>query len=131
MIWWTERYKVAMTLVVFAIGLMTMYACHPANAHDLSKPELDKWFQGLSSPNGGLCCDGRDAKELDDSDWDTKDNHYRVRLNGEWYDVPDNAVVKEKNLVGRALVWVLAVPMSSYVAGRRATIKCFLPGTWS
>jgi hypothetical protein len=68
MIWWTERYKVALTLVVFAIGLMAMYACHPANAHDLSKPELDKWFQGLSSKQGGLCCNGREAKELDDSE---------------------------------------------------------------
>jgi hypothetical protein len=70
----------------------------------------------------GHCCQKSEAKALDDSDWDTKDSHYRARLNGDWYDVPDNAVVKEPNLVGQALVWV-------YAYGGALTIRCFLPGT--
>ena len=97
-----------------------------AHAHDPNRADLDKWFQGLSSKQGGLCCHGREAKELDDSDWDTKDAHYRVRLNGNWYDVPNNAVVKEKNLVGRALIWI-----SFNYSGGGVTIRCFMPGTWS
>ena len=44
---------------------------------------------------------------------------------GVWYDVPDNAVVKEKNRFGRALVW------AGYHYSRGVTIRCFLPGTWS
>ena len=97
-------------------------------AHDMNRTELDMWFEKLSSPGNGLCCKGEEAKELDDSDWDTKDNHYRVRLNGNWHDVPDYAVVKEKNLVGRALVWVYVQRPLGEI---RITIKCFLPGTWS
>ena len=31
--------------------------------------------------------------------------HYRVRLNGEWIVVPDNAVVTEPNKFGPAVVW--------------------------
>jgi hypothetical protein len=107
------------------IGALLVVACSCANAHDLKRADLDKWFEGLKSISGGLCCAGREAKELDDSDWDTKDNHYRARLNGNWYDVPDNAVVKERNLVGRALLWV--TPQ----VGHAPTIRCFMPGTWS
>jgi hypothetical protein len=77
-----------------------------------------------------LCCSGKDYKELDDSDWDTVNSHYRVRLNGNWYDVPENAVVKEKNRFGRALVWT-AFTYSFSSGVRTMTIRCFLPGTWS
>ena len=31
--------------------------------------------------------------------------HYRLRLNGEWIVVPDNAVVTEPNKFGPAVVW--------------------------
>jgi hypothetical protein len=34
------------------------------------------------------CCDGTDAERVDDADWETKDGQYRVRINGEWVDVP-------------------------------------------
>lgn len=96
-----------------------------AHAHDPKRPELDGWFNGLQSAASGLCCNRTEARELDDSDWDTKDNHYRVRLNGNWLDVPERAVVKERNLVGRALVWV----HFGYTPQRVLTIRCFLPGT--
>jgi hypothetical protein len=89
-----------------------------AHAHDPKRPDLDKWFDGLTS--NVLCCDKKEVKELDDSDWDTQDGHYRVRLNGNWYVVPDAAVVKEPNKMGRALLWFNGV-----------IIRCFLPGTWS
>jgi hypothetical protein len=109
--------------VVVAIGLVVV---DRANAHDPNRPDLDNWFKGLRSDAIGLCCSGKDYKELDDSDWDTQDNHYRVRLDGKWQDVPANAVVKEKNRYGRALVW------TAFSYGRNTiTIRCFLPGTWS
>ena len=38
--------------------------------------------------------------------------HYRVRLEGEWYDVPDDAVITEPNRVGRTMVW----PIRGYQA---------------
>jgi hypothetical protein len=110
------------------LPVLLLVGCSIADAHDQKRPDLDSWFNGLQSAGSGLCCHGREAKELDDSDWDTKDAHYRVRLNGDWYDVPDNAVVKERNLVGHALVWVY---VHRYGEMPILTIRCFLPGTWS
>jgi len=52
---------------------------------------LKSWFDQLASGNG-LCCSFADGFRVDDVDWDTQDGHYRVRLNGEWIVVPDNAV---------------------------------------
>jgi hypothetical protein len=58
----------------------------------ISAPELNGWYASLHSGKGP-CCEGADAKRVDDVDWDTKDDHYRVRIDGEWVDVPKDAVV--------------------------------------
>ena len=50
------------------------------------------------------------------------DSGYRVRLKGEWIDVPPNAIVKEPNRYGPAVVW----PYQD-VDGK-TKIRCFLPG---
>ena len=34
-----------------------------------------------------------------------KDGHYRVRIEGDWVDVPEDAVITEPNRVGRTMVW--------------------------
>ena len=98
-------------------------------AHDHNRPELNSWFTGLHSGKG-YCCDGSDALSIEDADWDSKDGHYRVRIDVsretdktdmEWVDVPDDAVITEPNKYGRALVW----PIYGYVG---VSIRCFLPG---
>ena len=53
----------------------------------------------------------------------SKDGHYRVRLEGEWLDVPDEAVITEPNRVGRTMVW----PITRLWRDRR--IRCFMPGS--
>jgi hypothetical protein len=83
---------------------------------------LKAWFDSLHSKSGGACCSNADGLALSDVDWDTKDGHYRVRLDGAWIDVPADAVITEPNRAGRTMVW------SYYVQGR-PTIRCFLPGT--
>jgi len=65
---------------------------------------LKSWFDRLASGNG-LCCSFADGFRVDDVDWDTQDDHYRVHLQGEWIVVPDNAVVTEPNKFGPAVVW--------------------------
>ena len=82
---------------------------------------LKSWFDQLASGKG-LCCSFADGFRVDDVDWDTQDGHYRVRLNGEWIVVPDNAVVTEPNRFGPAVVW-------PYMDSDGQTqIRCFLPG---
>ena len=93
------------------------------------------WFDQLASGKG-LCCSFADGQSVADIDWDTKEvcgmskasllpdceQHYRVRLNGEWIVVPKEAEVSEPNKFGPAVVW-------PYLDSEGVTqIRCFLPG---
>jgi hypothetical protein len=84
---------------------------------------LHKWFDSLASGKGP-CCSFADGVSIEGVDWDTggPDGGYRVRLKGEWIDVPSNAVVKEPNRYGPTVVW----PYQD-VDGK-TQIRCFLPG---
>lgn len=91
------------------------------HAHDHEHPELNSWYQSLHSGKGP-CCDGSDAVRIADPDWETANGHYRVRIEGEWIDVPDEAVITEPNRIGRTMVW----PIKGYLG---VTIRCFMPGS--
>lgn len=97
------------------------------SAHDdgrYANSNLKAWFDQLASGNG-LCCSFADGVSIEDVDWDTRDGKYRVRLNGQWYVVPDAAVVTEPNKFGPAVVW-------PYQDASGATqIRCFLPSSMS
>jgi hypothetical protein len=90
---------------------------------------LKAWFDQLASKKG-LCCSFADGFSLADVDWDVQcataaaieQCRYRVRIEGEWTDVPDDAVITEPNRYGRAVVW-------PYKDASGATqIRCFMPG---
>lgn len=85
-------------------------------AHSPLKP----WFDQLRSAKG-LCCSDADGFAVSDPDWESRGGRYRVRLNGEWIDVPDDAVITEPNRAGRTMVW--PVPIVGGVG-----IRCFMPG---
>ena len=55
---------------------------------------LKSWFEKLASGKGACCADA-DGQALSDVDWQSSDGHYRVRLDNEWRDVPDAAVITE------------------------------------
>jgi hypothetical protein len=82
---------------------------------------LKPWFDSLKSGKG-LCCSDADGTALSDVDWESKDGRYRVRLDGEWVDVPDDAVITEPNRAGRTMVW----PLRGYTG---VSIRCFMPGS--
>ncbi|MBB4426172.1 hypothetical protein GGD66_004733 [Bradyrhizobium sp. CIR48] len=95
--------------------------------------DLKAWFDGLRSGKGP-CCSDADGSALADTDWDSKDGHYRVRLprygsrlEGQpqelvWVDVPEEALISEPNRVGRTMVW----PIYGYMG---VSIRCFMPGS--
>lgn len=85
-----------------------------------TSPELKKWFDKLASKRGP-CCSDADGFAISDVDWESKDGHYRVRLDGQWLDVPDDAVITEPNRVGRTMIWPIRYP-------DQIQIRCFLPG---
>ena len=95
----------------------------PALAHDPSHPELNGWFDKLASGRG-LCCSNADGFAVADPDWDSKNGHYRARLENKWIDVPDEALITEPNRAGRTMVWPM--PM---IEGDTIRIRCFMPGS--
>jgi hypothetical protein len=92
-----------------------------SQAHDHSRPDLNAWFDSLRSGKGP-CCSVADGTAIADADWESKSGHYRVRVEGEWYDVPEEAVITEPNRVGRTMVW----PIKGWGG---LTIRCFMPGS--
>jgi hypothetical protein len=65
---------------------------------------LKQWFETLASKKG-LCCSDADGTALSEVDWESRDGHYRVWLDGAWHDVPDDAVITVPNRAGKTMVW--------------------------
>jgi hypothetical protein len=118
---------VAFVVVVFVARILTLY---PAAARDLdgrfANSPLHSWFEGLRSGKGP-CCSDADGRALSDVDWESKDGHYRVYIDEAWWDVPDEAVIKEPNRAGRTMVW--PVYFSPQGGPLRIEIRCFMPGS--
>ena len=117
-----------MRIQVLSAFVLMLFAT-PSLSHDENHPNLDSWYTGLKSESGGFCCDGpgKDAVHLSEVDWESKDGHYRVFLEGKWWDVPDGAVLKEPNLSGQTLVWPIYYRDIHGVTDR-INIRCFIPG---
>lgn len=111
------------TLLIWAAALLAFaLSVHPIRAHDHSRPELNGWLKSLHSKAKTWCCDGNDTDTIED--WDTKGGRYRVKWQGLWYDVPDDALVEGPNKSGAPLLWM----SKGYMA---PTVRCFMPGTLS
>src|SRR5436190_13552970 len=110
------------------IGIIAALLIGNVRARDLdgryTSSPLKPWFDTLKSSGGSRCCSDADGTALSDIDWEAKDEKYRVRLNGEWIDVPDDAVVTEANRAGPTMVWPL-----NKLDGMG--IRCFMPGSMS
>lgn len=120
--WQDGSRELRKALIGALVLLAAMIAAWAAFAHDHNRPGLDSWYSALRSGKGP-CCGGPkiDATVLIDADWESKDGRYRVRIEGQWYDVPEDAVLSGPNLDGRTLVW----PIKGYGG---LTIRCFMPG---
>ena len=116
-----------MKRIVFGLTL-SLVSCLVGNvvARDLdgryANSPLKPWFDHLASGRG-LCCSMADGETVSDPDWESKDGHYRVRLEGAWIDVPDDAVITVPNLFGRTMVWPVRYE------GNGVAIRCFMPGS--
>jgi hypothetical protein len=120
-------------LVAFVFMLVVagrVLAPHPAAARDVdgryANSPLHSWFESLQSGKGP-CCSDADGTALSDVDWETKEGHYRVRVEGEWWNVPDEAVIKEPNRAGRTMVW--PIYYRAVNSPLRVEIRCFMPGS--
>jgi hypothetical protein len=90
---------------------------------------LRPWFEALKNKVGMYCCAGADGHPLDESEWDIKDNTYRVLLQGEWIVVPDDAVISGPNKFGKAIVWLWPQEVLAWGDPASNFIRCFIPGS--
>jgi hypothetical protein len=118
---WKTRSQIASAVLLLALVSHVGHARDPDGRYARSNPELKAWFDGLRSGKGP-CCSDADGTAVSDVDWESANGHYRVRLDGDWVDVPDEAVITEPNRVGRTMVW----PIRGYLG---VTIRCFMPGS--
>ena len=101
----------------------------PAYARDNGQwgdvdPDTAAWFKSVRAPSGLACCDVADGHPVDAQYRD--DRHWWAFFEGEWRQVPNEAVVKNAhNPMGRAVVWYAS---EGLVNGKRAFyIRCFAP----
>ena len=115
-----------MRLALRGLTLVLALFCGSALARDpdgrYADSPLKPWFDHLASGKG-LCCSVADGVALSDVDWETRDGHYRVRIDGAWIGVDEDAVITEPNRAGRTMVWPY------YADGKVLFILCFLPGS--
>ena len=113
------------TLTIGCAELILALASHPGHARDpdgrYANSPLKQWFDSLKSGKGP-CCSDADGSAVSDVDWESKEGHYRVRLDGQWLDVPDEAVITEPNRTGRTMV----CPIRDYLD---ITIRFFIQGS--
>ena len=112
------------------VAVFCLIMCVKSHAHDdgtHANDPLHAWFDQLASGRG-LCCSFADGVSIAEVDWDNLgtiddvNSGYRVRLDGQWIDVPKNAVITEPNKDGRTFVW----PHQD--SEGKTQIRCFMPG---
>ncbi len=121
----------AMALLILSAGLAMWCPLRcDATARDLdgryANSPLKAWFESLRSAKGP-CCSDADGTALSDIDWEMQDGRYRVRIEGLWWDVPEDAVVAGPNRAGRTMVWPVYYRQLDKVL--RIEVRCFLPGS--
>jgi hypothetical protein len=111
--------------IFFSIALSLPFYPGLALTRDLdgkyANSPFKQWFDSLASRTVP-CCSVADGQSVEDVDWDTKNGQYRVRLDGQWIEVPAEALVTVPNKFGLAVVW----PYKDYEG--RTQIRCFIPG---
>jgi len=111
----------AIWLLVAALAALQLENAFARDDGRFATSPLKPWFDSLRSGKGP-CCSDADGFAIADPDWESKEGHYRVRLDGEWIIVPDDAVITEPNRAGRTMVWPVRGTLGT-------SIRCFLPGS--
>lgn len=106
-----------------AIGCLYLIA--HAHSKDYAQSPLSDWYKSLRNPVTGIsCCDISDCGPADE--FETKDDGYRVKIEGAWYDVPKDKIVHNKgNPTGSSVV---CYNKPSVKMGAPLMIYCFVAG---
>jgi hypothetical protein len=111
--------KARFILALVAIVVIVLAAGASAFGHDHQHSDRNGYLKSLHSRNKTWCCNGDDYDAFED--WETKGSSYRVKFRGQWFDVPDGAVIDGPNKVGEPMLW-----MNKGYSG--LSVRCFMPG---
>lgn len=122
----------SLTLLV-ALGIFFPVAA--AHADDTGQnrqvsPEIEAWTEALTNQVGIGCCTTENGFRPAEVEWDISVNSYRVKLDGQWILVPDEAVIRGPNRLGYAAVW-FEIDHDIDFEESTFEIRCFLPGAAS
>src|SRR5262252_8236720 len=113
-------YKLAVALTALCVTVVVANHSYARDNGRFTNSPLKEWFDRLASRNG-LCCAFADGVSVQD----VVGTHRRATIVyefGEWFVVPDAAVVTEPNRFGPAVVW----PYNDRYGNTQ--IRCFMPG---
>jgi hypothetical protein len=116
-------------LVSIAVALSA--PSHLAKAADHGQlgptsPETKAWVNSLENKLREGCCSTADGWKAEEVEYDMRDDKYRVRIEGKWYDVPANAVIDRPNKLGFPVVWYYKTWDNGITPS--ISIRCFIPG---
>lgn len=124
---WLRVIMAVLATAFLAVSIACAVIVAKAKAHDDGRyanmdPRMHAWFEQLASGKG-LCCSVSDGRVVEDPDIDISSGHYRVRVDKQWLDVPEDALVTVPNIYKRPLVWPMMGPDG------KLYVRCFLPGS--
>jgi hypothetical protein len=113
------------TLMFCAVSVTAAAAMDRGQFKDVP-PAIREWFENMRSPKGIACCSYADGHR---AGYDIRQGQYWVPIDGEWYPVPPEAVIKTENPVGEAIVWYLPqyAPERDLPRSEWYRIVCFVP----
>jgi hypothetical protein len=125
------RTRPADILQTIFISFLFLTLSHVAEATDHGQfgptsPEIKAWANSLENKLSEGCCSTADGWKPEEVEYDMTGNKYRVKIEGEWYDVPRDALVEVPNRFGFPVVWYY----KTWDNGIRPSIsiRCFIPG---
>jgi hypothetical protein len=115
-----------------AAALGTLICAAASQARDLGQysrvpRDIRTWVENLADGKGVPCCATADGTVPEEFAWDIGANHYRVKVYGQWINVPEAAVIKGSNRLGHAVVWI-AYDDPVFEVEPILSVRCFLPG---
>jgi hypothetical protein len=119
------RSTTAFAALLHLLSLASLALAHDDGRYRDIDPAIKAWVKGLTDHDGKGCCDTADGYPAE-AEWDSDTGRYRVYIEGAWRDVPDQALIKQPNRLGYAVVWYY--PAYELDGQMTPKIRCFLPG---
>jgi hypothetical protein len=113
------------TLIMFCAVSATSAAMDRGQFKNVP-PEIREWFENMRFPKGIMCCSYADGHH---TGYDIRQGQYWVPIEGEWYPVPPEAVIKTENPIGEAIVWYQGAPEGDLPRRDWYRIICFVPSS--